>query len=611
VVNLIPYMHTSAYNNMKGGAEKASQDTARLFNAVVEYYNGSEYTVVIESELKHSRDLRAELDGMGAAIGAAWFERFDMGVAGTVRALMESHLGLMNNLYDRLRALLVAVSTEDFGESHTKVMKKIKDSSTNVALCVEALLNAATHAATDGDISGDEKAHLNDLIADTRMAVRKLATEFDASRKQYKVVAEETFGESFFVLTLSAYARMTIDYAQTLIDNPPKGVGFGEGVKAGITSTFTGLTDKFNVNFTIKHFVALTICWFWALYVDMFGGACVITAVFLMSPAICPDIQVFLNVLNAVIVSVIVGTLVFQAACGTGYGDIALPLAATLIWVLGLYGYFSGGPLLLPALVIVALTPFKWVASCPTGEISAGARALWAGMVGNVMAILFVAGCQFFLAIDRASNLAKNEMDGAFKGEKAAFTAFFDHKDASEPMGTVAGHLGTGEGYNGAAKIEPHFWRKAWNGPLYTDINKQLGQIRLDILMLWFALAGSDGKPDAVFAEFDSTPEWEAVQQDLVNTMDDAHAVVISLLESDGSFKPKDVLKAHGRTTGIDSLGEMPKLIAYLNNKLRFPKAVGDTMEDDEVCQIASAFLLLNVTIKHIAGLLTTAIKTP
>merc|ERR1719158_908506 len=145
---------------MKGNAVKASKDTARLFAAVIAYYNEREYSIVTESELKHSVDLRAELDGMGGAVGAAWFERFDMGTAGTVRALMENHLGLMNNIYDRLRALLVAVSTEDFGDSHNKIMDKIRGSSMAVASSVKKLLIAVTEAATYGDISSAEKEHL-------------------------------------------------------------------------------------------------------------------------------------------------------------------------------------------------------------------------------------------------------------------------------------------------------------------------------------------------------------------------------------------------------------------------------------------------------------------
>merc|ERR1719359_707925 len=305
LLNLIPYPFSLAYSKMKENAVKASEDTAKLFSAVINYYNGSEYSVVIESELKHSTDLRKELDGLGGAIGAAWFERFDIGVQGTIRALMESHQGLMNSLYDRLRALMIAVSTEDFGESHIKIMSTIGGSTFDVANSVKVLLIAATEAATDGDISASEKAHMQDLIAEAKKAVKQLAKDFDGARRAYKAVSKETFGESFFVVTVSAYARMVIEYAELLCNNPPKGVGMGAGISAGISSTFSGLGDRFNVNFTIKHFVALLICWFWSVYIDNWGGGCVITAVFLMSTAICPDIQVFLNVINAVIVAVV------------------------------------------------------------------------------------------------------------------------------------------------------------------------------------------------------------------------------------------------------------------------------------------------------------------
>jgi len=608
LVNLVPYVSSSAFANMKTNSVKASKDTARLFEAVIAYYNGDEYSVVIESELKHSVDLRAELDGMGGAIGAAWFERFDMGVAGTVRALMESHLGLMNNLYDRLRALMVAVSTEDFGESHKKIMEKIQGSSMALAQSVKKLLVSVTEFATDGDISEDEKTQLKALIEAAQNDVKKLAADFDGARRAYAPISKETFGESFFVLNLSAYARLTIEYAQQMIDNPPKGVGFVEGISAGTSSTFAGLGDSANVNFTLKHFLALVICWVWAIYVDKFGGACVITAVFLMSAAVCPDIQAILNILNAVIVAVIIGTLVFQGACGTGYGDFVLPLAAVLIWTLGLYGYFSGGPLLLPCLVVVALTPFRWVTACPTGDIAAGARGLWAGMVGTIMAIVFVCGCQFMLAPDRASNLAAEELDKAFQGERDAFKAFWAHKDTTVPMGPVAGCLGTGAGYNASAKIEPRYWRAPWKGGLYTEVVGQLGQLRLDILMLWFALAGSDGKPDAIFSKFEHSDQFKSVASDLNETLEDAHKLVLGLLRHEsGSFKGLSMLR---NTTGIDELGAFDDLIKDVSgDELAFPKQVGDTMEDDEVCQISTAFLLLDTSIKHIAAILQTSIR--
>merc|ERR1719454_895018 len=263
------------------------------------------------------------------------------------------------------------------------------------------------------------------------------------------------------------------------MNNPPQGVSFGAGLVSGLTSTwdFGAMTDKFNLNFTVVHFLALLFCWCYSVFVDNWAGGCVITAVFLMSTNVCPDIQAFLNVLNAVILAVVAGTLVFQWTCGTGFGDYVLPWAALVLWAVGLYGVFAKSVFLLPCLVFVALTPFRWVTACPTGEIAAGARGLWVGMVANIMAIVFVCSCQFFMAIDRASNLCISEMDEAFKGERDAFKAFFAHKDVTVPMGPVGGHLGAGGGYNASAKIEPRMWRCAWKDGLYSEVVAQLDQL--------------------------------------------------------------------------------------------------------------------------------------
>merc|ERR1719207_134224 len=241
LMNLVPYTMSSAYVNMKSNAVAAAKHTGKMFEDVIAYYGEKEYSVVIESELKQSLDLRAELDGMAGAINSAWFERFDVGVAGTIRALMESHLGLLNNIYDRMRALMVAVSTEDFGESHLKIMGKCRGSSMNVASEVKRLLNAVTEAAGDGDISSAEKDHLAGLVSSTKKAVKQLAVDFDAARRAYGVVSKDTCGESFFVLSISAYARLTIEYAELLMTNPPQGVGLGAGISAGISGTFSGL----------------------------------------------------------------------------------------------------------------------------------------------------------------------------------------------------------------------------------------------------------------------------------------------------------------------------------------------------------------------------------
>jgi len=391
--------------------------------------------------------------------------------------------------------------------------------------------------------------------------------------------------------------------------NPPQGGGLGAALASGLSSTWDmgAMTEKFNMSFTIVHYLALLFCWCYSVFVDNWAGGCVITAVFLMSPAVCPDIQAFLNVLNAVILAVVAGTLVFQWTCGSGFGDYVLPFAALVLWTVGLYGVFAKSVFLLPCLVFVALTPFRWVTSCPTGDIAAGARALWGGMVANILAILFVCGFQYCLGVDRANNLATNELDQAFDGLRKAFNAFWKHEDATAPMGGVSGHCGTGSGYCGSAKIEPRFYRNAWKAGLYMDIVGHVETIRLDILMLWFAMAGSDGKPDAIFSKFDSSSQFKSVKEDLNSTLEDAHSLAIGMLSHEtGHFTGLSKLKT---TTGIDDLGALPGLIAHLNKKLKFPGQAPESMEDDELCQISTVCMLLDATIKHVAVCMKTAIR--
>jgi hypothetical protein len=150
-------------------------------------------------------------------------------------------------------------------------------------------------------------------------------------------------------------------------------------------------------------------------------------------------------------------------------------------------------------------------------------------------------------------------------------------------------------------------WRNPWKAGLYLKIVNHVQTIRLDILMLWFAMAGSDGKPDAIFSKFDKASEFKSVKEDLNSTLEDAHALAIAMLNHEsGKFTGLSTLK---HTTGIDDLGALPGLISHLNSNLKFPAQAPDSMEDDELCQISTVCMLLDSTIKHIAALMKTTIQ--
>jgi hypothetical protein len=222
LTNLIPWPQTTAYSQMKEDAGKSSVDMSSLLNVAVRYYSGTGPSVVIEAANKKSKDLRAALDNNGGAISVAYFEGFDQGIRGTIRKLNEKHLDLLNNLHDRLKAILIALSTEDFAASHNSIMESIAAPSKNLADAAEQLLVVATAAIADGNLDEGEKNNVRELIEQVRQAVADLSRAFDRSRKTFNAsIHPELLGESFFVLAISAYARLVTEFADTLVEHPP------------------------------------------------------------------------------------------------------------------------------------------------------------------------------------------------------------------------------------------------------------------------------------------------------------------------------------------------------------------------------------------------------
>merc|ERR1719311_647825 len=117
---------------------------------------------------------------------------------------------------------MIALTTEDFAESHKTIMKGIAEASTGVAVKVQTLLMEVTNAISDGDLSSSEKDSLKKSVEKAKEAVASLAKDFDKVRRTFDApIHPELLGESFFVLELSAYARLVIEYTEDVLGKPP------------------------------------------------------------------------------------------------------------------------------------------------------------------------------------------------------------------------------------------------------------------------------------------------------------------------------------------------------------------------------------------------------
>merc|ERR1719265_3007939 len=69
VAMCLPYPWCFAFTAMKANSNKVSEDTCKLFSACVDYFKGSNASVLINQQLAQTAVLKSEIGGMGGAIG--------------------------------------------------------------------------------------------------------------------------------------------------------------------------------------------------------------------------------------------------------------------------------------------------------------------------------------------------------------------------------------------------------------------------------------------------------------------------------------------------------------------------------------------------------------
>merc|ERR1719454_2128578 len=161
LVTLIPYP-IRATKACRAASLSTVGNLNSLMDFCVDYYNRDDRSVKIFQAEAKAVNLRNEVNGMGGGLDGMWWEGFDMGRSGQTRALLIRHLDMIKHMVDNVFALQVAISKEDFGESHVTCMKAINEPYVkNLMSSTKKLLHDATAAANDGDVDKDEKAHLN------------------------------------------------------------------------------------------------------------------------------------------------------------------------------------------------------------------------------------------------------------------------------------------------------------------------------------------------------------------------------------------------------------------------------------------------------------------
>lgn len=616
LANLLPMPFKFATNDMKENAELTSAGVSKVMISAVDYYNRDSANVIIHQQMGKTKIVEAQVGDLGGSIDAAWYEGFDVGTRGIVRGLHEKHAALMGECMTLVKAIEIAISTEDFGPSHREIMGHIGYSSADLVNSVGELLMTVTAAAADGDISRSETDDLVDQENAVNEKVKQLAMDFNRARQSnpnWTAVNAELLNESFFVFALSAYARKIVDYSDNLRSNKPEGVPVAKTVIDGVKATFD-LSKNSNTHYVLaaRSWFALFFGFLYGVQMDNYGGACAITLVFLMSTRVAPDVLSLLYGLVAAIVASAMTAIIFTRACGSGYGNYMLPGISFFYWWLGLYISFSGCEFATIGLLMAALSPFGLVIRCPPMDQLGGpgaALGLWIGIRGFMIALVIMSIAEFMSSPDLVSRIAIKNVDQALTSLTDALRKVWKEEIPDDEIAAVPGCCGNAKTFGTAAMQEPRFWKAKWKGDLLLEVVRWIEIAHLDVNFLRMATHGKDGSAKEVFEILSKCPTITGkLAKDLDKTLIDSRTISVGLLAHEqGPFLPIDKITI----TGLDTLDGFEESMEEVSKLLPFPDVDSEieTLEDDLICQISIVFVMLDYLTKRAARIISVCVK--
>jgi hypothetical protein len=458
---------------------------------------------------------------------------------------------------------------------------------------------------------------LKELEDQVNKDVKAMAKAFDTARRGESLtpIHKEVLNESFFVFALSAYSRKVVEYSTMLREDPPNGESFFPMVGKALKDTFT------LENVSPTHSAVATRCWLavmigfvYGVTLDHYTGACAITIVFLQSSRVAPDILQTLQVLTAVAISSCVSAIIYARSCQTGETTslFVLPIMAFLYWWFMLYIAFSGSTFSLIGLLSSALSPFVLVVRCPPPDDVSGSTAalpLWISIRGFMIALVIMSLAEFFSSKDTLSILAYEPLDKAMYSLAKAFKCLWRDRDPSEYISPISGLLTEAKTYSKAAEQEPRFWRCQWKSDVLMETADSMEFLRLNILTMWHAMKGANGKTGSIFTILDQVKSFVIMQKDFLDTYEDAHELTLLTLKHEaGEFHGLEKLVTLESIDTLDGWEEAIKSVNDLEG-FGFPKEAPDTMEDDLLCQVSIIFVMLDFAIKHVAMILSTNVR--
>jgi len=355
--------------------------------------------------------LSEQLDMMGKNLSCTWWETFDLGRTGRVKAHLEALKGKFDFMNDWFSGVVEAMKKEDFGEQHEQLMSKVKKPLEDLAKHNARLLFRVTQVALSGYspscASKSEAATVRTMSEQLKLemaavngAQRELATAFVTSRREVygkDTLTEDALSEHFFGFALSSMATYTVEYAEYLISDEVA----SRNKQGPIKACWRGFVDTLRMNsmdFILRNSLAFFGAWiigYWGLVGVMkpFSSTAAGTTAYLMAAegkggsALLKNVARFQGTAGGTILGQLLYTTFITCSI---FGTFCGFWVVTIFEFFAMYLYYSSASYGYVGLLLGAYGAQHIILSCGSSDSSDSTAVVYTTIIDQTMAIICV-----------------------------------------------------------------------------------------------------------------------------------------------------------------------------------------------------------------------------
>eukprot|EP00435_Cladocopium_sp_Y103_P002712 s2131_g1.t1 len=464
---------------------RVAKDMAELIQELVKYYSRNKKTLKIFDIKEDFQSVGRRLDEADALGGNSWYESCGKS---SRRAMTQKLFNLQKNLMEYAEPLLEVVIDEDFKESHSMMMSKMKGPMEKVVEGTMTIVSKLIAAAEDGKIDEGEKKDLQDEMDDLPRLVAALQSQVEqgskmVGREGHKAIQDETLGEHYVSLTICRMAQLVLDEAEKFLH--PEGE-YGEDWSQSFKKSCTGLInyDRGDLKWAARSSLCLLVNFMIGLYgwcdtaaiqrwkenggqepecmIHKYTAGLASINVVLMSRYSAGTIKAALDRVAAVVFASVVGTLGYTALgwCTDVYRVFTVVAVFFVTWGFMYMKYDGTGDTAGIAQRLAAITVASLMADCSN---EASTPATFSGKFHElsdiIIGVLVMNIFDMFFGEESAATQAKTMMTATVKEFQTVFKDYIDgkmsHADLKEKIAGIDGKFSDLKSTCSTASMEP------------------------------------------------------------------------------------------------------------------------------------------------------------